>query len=237
MKTYVLVHGAYHGAWCWKRIVPLFQEKGAAVFTPTLCGLGEKSGMLSPEINLSTHISDVVNFVKKEGLKSIILVGHSYAGFVVCAAAQVMPERIAHLVYLDAMVPLNGQRVFDIRPSLRPKGVEIAHLGRKIKVLMPAAPQAYGIEDPQDVEWAKALLVPMPFACYDEPLTIDDKKLAPLKKTYLLNEIQSPGESQKSHEDTYIRAQGDNWSRLKIPGPHDSMLTHPQELAEILLKI
>ena len=236
MSTFILVHGAYHGAWSWQKIVPFMQQKGISVLTPTLSGLGENSYLLSPSVNLSTHITDIVDLLVREDLREVVLVGHSYAGFVISGVAEREPDRIAHLVYLDAMVPANGQKVFDIRPDLRSKVAEITFAGKIVKILRPPPPEVFGVTDPDDVAWVKPLLTPTPWACYEEPLALGELKILSIKKTYLLNEIQALGASGRSHLDAYEKAQGEGWSRMKIAGPHDSMITHPKSLAGTLIR-
>src|SRR5512140_3425887 len=116
MATYVLVHGAWQGAWCWKKVVPLFQEAGHRVYTPTLTGLAEKANLLTPEVALSTHIQDVVEVIEGQQLRDVILLGHSYSGMVITGAVDRVPERIAHLVYLDAVLPQDGESMASIAP-------------------------------------------------------------------------------------------------------------------------
>jgi pimeloyl-ACP methyl ester carboxylesterase len=115
-STYVLVHPAWHGGWCWKKVTPLLQAKGHDVYTPTLTGLGERSHLAHPDVGLETHIQDILNVLKYEDLSDVILVGHSSSGVVITGVADRTPERIAHLVYLDAFVPENGQSMMDIVP-------------------------------------------------------------------------------------------------------------------------
>src|SRR5580698_6932911 len=100
MSTFVLVHGVWHGGWCYKRVAVLLRKAGHEVYTPTLTGLGERSHLMSPTIDLDTHITDVVNVIKTEDLSDIILVGHSYGGMVVTGVADALPDRIRSLVYL-----------------------------------------------------------------------------------------------------------------------------------------
>src|SRR5918997_4262365 len=102
MATYVLVHGGWHGGWCWKKVTPLLQAAEHEVYTPTLTGLGERSHLLSDAVDQETHITDVVNVLEYEDLQEVILVGHSYAGMVITGVADRLPERIGHLVYFDA---------------------------------------------------------------------------------------------------------------------------------------
>src|SRR5215210_6214703 len=114
MSTYVLVHGAWGGSHVWRQFRPLLQQVGHTVYTPSLTGLGERTHLASPQVNLSSHIEDVSSAIWYEDLTDIILVGHSYGGMVVTGVADRMPERIAHLVYLDAFVPASGQSLFDM---------------------------------------------------------------------------------------------------------------------------
>jgi ribulose-5-phosphate 4-epimerase/fuculose-1-phosphate aldolase/pimeloyl-ACP methyl ester carboxylesterase len=121
MATYVLVHGAWGGSYGWRLVRPLLQQAGHTVFTPSLTGQGERAHLATPDVNLSTHIQDVYNAIWYEDLTDIILVGHSYGGMVVTGVADRMPNRIKHLVYLDAFLPANGQSLFDLGgPRERP---------------------------------------------------------------------------------------------------------------------
>ena len=120
-KVFVLVHPAWHGAWFWKKVVPLLREGGHPtgstenlVSTPTLTGLGERSHLARPDIGLKVHVTDVVNVLEHEDLRDVILVGHSSSGVVITGVADCAPERIAQVVYLDAFVPGDGQAVFDL---------------------------------------------------------------------------------------------------------------------------
>ena len=114
MATYLLVHGGWHGGWCWRRVASILREASHEVFTPTLTGLGERAHLLSPEIDLDTHIRDIMGVLKYEDLHDLILVGHSYAGMIITAIAEQAPERLAHLVYLDACIPKNGESLIDV---------------------------------------------------------------------------------------------------------------------------
>ena len=114
--TYVLVHGAYGGGWVWRDVVPGLEAKGHRVFTPTLTGLGDRAHLLSRQINIDTHVQDLANTITFAGLTDVILVGHSYGGVPVTGVADRMPEIVRHIVYLDALIPENGESVFDILP-------------------------------------------------------------------------------------------------------------------------
>ncbi len=114
MTTYVLVPGAWLGSWCWKKVTPhLHAKKQHQVYTLTLTGLGERVHLATPDVNLDTHIQDVINVLIYEDLWNVVLLGHSYSGMVVTGVANQVPERLSHLVYLDAIVPRNGQSLID----------------------------------------------------------------------------------------------------------------------------
>jgi pimeloyl-ACP methyl ester carboxylesterase len=117
MTHYLLVHGAWHGGWCWGRVRQRLTAQGHQVFTPTLTGLADRSHLLSREVGLETHVQDVANLITWEILSDVVLVGHSYAGTVVRHVADRMPDRIRSLVYLDAFVPENGKSVSDYAPD------------------------------------------------------------------------------------------------------------------------
>ena len=117
MTDYVLIHGAWHGSWCWARVRRLLAAAGHQVFTPTLTGLGERSHLLSCDVGLDTHVADVANLIIWEDLRVIVLVGHSYGGVVARHVADRMPDRISSLIYLDAFVPENGKAPFDYLPD------------------------------------------------------------------------------------------------------------------------
>ncbi|HUH41378.1 MAG TPA: alpha/beta fold hydrolase, partial [Castellaniella sp.] len=117
--TYVLVHGAWHGGWCWARVAGPLRRQGHRVLTPTLTGLGERCHLLSPRITLETFIQDIVHVLNFEDLSEVILVGHSFAGLVISGVADRVPQRIRQLVYLDAFLMDPGKSVFDtLAPDL-----------------------------------------------------------------------------------------------------------------------
>src|SRR5919202_1722005 len=115
--TFVLVHGAWHGGWCCRRLIPLLRDAGHEVYAPTLTGLGERSHLLSPAIDLETHVRDVTGVLEYEELTGVVLVGHSYGGMVITGVAEDAAPRLAHLVYLDAFLPRDGECLMDLFSS------------------------------------------------------------------------------------------------------------------------
>ena len=122
--TFVLVHGAWLGGWCWKKVTPLLRAAGQEVFAPTLTGLGERSHLFSPEVGLDTHIEDIIAVLEYEDLTDVILVGHSYAGMVIAGVAQKAAHRLAELVYLDSFLPESGKSLDDYLPAPHPSVVK-----------------------------------------------------------------------------------------------------------------
>ena len=171
--TYILVHGAWHGSWCWKRVRGALQSAGHNVFTPILTGLGERSHLNSAAVDLSTHIADIVNLIEWEELSDVVLCGHSYGGSVNIGVADRIPNRIRALVFLDAFVLENGESLMDIVPSevaqaLRDQA-KAAGEGWKMN---PIPAHMLGVRDPQDAAWVDAQCTPQAIATFEEPIKL-----------------------------------------------------------------
>ena len=153
--TFVLVHGAWHGGWCWQRVADRLRGGGHAVFTPTLTGLGERSHLLRHGIDLKTHVTDVVNVMKWEGLSDVVLCGHSYGGFGISGVAEQIAPAIRSIVFLDAFVPRNGESVLDLTGPAVQEGVRNA-LQRGDIAIPPRAAEAFGVNE-ADSAWMDRL--------------------------------------------------------------------------------
>lgn len=116
-RTFVLIHGAWHGGWCWRPVADILESKGHKVFAPSLTGLADRSHLLTPAVDLDTHITDIVNLFQWEGIENAVLVGHSYGGWPISGAAEKLVGKIASIVYVDAFVPEDGQRGIDMSSS------------------------------------------------------------------------------------------------------------------------
>ena len=116
-KTFLVCHGAWSAGWAWKKVHPLMQAAGHRLVTPSYTGLGERSHLAHPAVDLEAHIQDMLNVIKYEDLRDIVLIGHSYGGMVATGVADRAAERIARLIYLDAFVPEDGQSLFDLLPA------------------------------------------------------------------------------------------------------------------------
>ncbi len=231
-KTFVLVHGAWHGGWCWRRVADLLRAQGHTVFTPTLTGLGERSHLTSGAINLDTHIADIVNVVKYEDLRDICLVGHSYGGWPVSGAAEQIFDRISSLVFLDAFLPDNGERPIDrtteqIRAGML-AAIERGEVGR-------AAPTAAMFHvNEKDRAWVDSKLTPQPIGVYVQPIKLTGAREKVAKKTY----IRAPIYPQPSFDKAYAATKADpSWRTYEVLCGHDVMVDMPERLVEILLEV
>src|SRR5580658_10519078 len=161
MATFVLVHGAWHGSWCWKRVRGALQKQGHEVFTPTLSGVGERSHLLTQQIDLDTHTLDVLNLIQWEELDDIVLCGHSYGGMVATGVADRIPERIRALVFLDAFVPESGQSLMDFAPIPDNQLID----GWKCR---PISAEVFGV-NLADRAWVDRQCTLQSLACFSQP--------------------------------------------------------------------
>jgi pimeloyl-ACP methyl ester carboxylesterase len=246
MATFVLVHGAWHGGWCWKHVVPFLTAAGHSVWTPTLTGLGERAHLAGPEINLTTHLQDVVNLLRYEGLLDVILVGHSYGGMVITGVAEQVPERIAHLVYLDAFVPGHGQCVMDLtaaptrdewRARVQSEGVGWQLLSMRPGPWGPFLEETWRITEPAVRAWMGERLVPQPIQTMEEPLIVANPATGAIPRCYIRCMI--PGGAGGPFANTAAKAKqpGSGWRYFELQTAHAAMVTMPSELAKLLIEI
>ncbi len=235
MGTFVLVHGTGGGGWYWRFIVPLLRARGHEVYTPTMTGVGASSH-LSHELNrisLATHIEDVSNTLFYEDLSGVVLVGHSYGGMVITGVAAKAPQRLAHLVYLDAYLPLEGESEIDLWPpdQLARYRTDIAS-GAKFR--KPPPPSVLGVTDPKIAEWMEQRLTPHPYSTYENAPPPATPESAFVPRTYIHCTL---GPVASWMEPFAARARKLGWKVHTIEAGHMVMVTHPKELAEILLQV
>ncbi|MFI9005887.1 alpha/beta fold hydrolase [Actinosynnema sp. NPDC053489] len=189
MSTFLLVHGAWHSGRCWDRVVPLLEAAGHRVFAPSLTGYGDKAHLLGPEVGLDTHVEDVVGLIDAEALTDVVLVGHSYAGLVVSGVANRVPERVAHLVYLDAMVPEHDETAIDVQPVTRSL-IDLAAASGVAWRIPPLPEQPpplglFGVTDPTDKAWLRTILSDHPVRCLQQPVHLDNPATAAIPRTHI----------------------------------------------------
>ncbi len=230
MSTYVLVHGAWHGSWCWRHVRKALQERGHEVFTPTLTGVGERSHLLSPQVNLETHILDVVNLIRWEELSNVVLCGHSYGGMVVTGAADRVPERIGALVYLDAFVPENGQSLYDTLPAdARNAQIEAARIQGDGWKVPPITAAQFGV-NAKDAAWMDRQCTMQPAATFKQQLHLSGGIDAVKNVTYIV----ATGYTGSPFGQFYERAKSRGWKTVSMACGHDVMLDVPEELTAVL---
>src|SRR5262245_1945727 len=233
MATFVLVHGAWYGSWCWKRVRKVLEAAGHDVFTPTLTGVGERSHLLSREVNLETHIQDVMNLIKWEELTDIVLCGHSFGGCVVSGVADRMPDRIRSLVFLDAFVPEDGDNQLQhLPPALAERILEGAKtVGDGWKV--PPIPAAVFNVNPVDRAWVDRQCTVHPLAAMDQHLRLTGGR----EKIANISFILATGwDGPSPFPPFYEKAKTKHWKTRTVPCGHDVMLDLPDELATMLVE-
>jgi pimeloyl-ACP methyl ester carboxylesterase len=236
MATFVLVHGGGHGGWCYQPMAKILRAKGHDVYAPTLTGLGERSHLLSPAINLDLHIADVVQVLKYEDLRDVVLAGHSYGGMVITGVADRAHDRIRRLVYLDAAHPKNGESLVDTAPEQMAFAKSDLRVVDGVELVTwpgTVTPQFFGITRPADVEWTAAKLTPHPWKCYSQKLVLQDE--AAVRKIPRTNINCSESLARSPAEARKRQTEGEHaW---EIDTGHDLMLTEPEAVAKMLLSL
>jgi|HubBroStandDraft_1064217.scaffolds.fasta_scaffold122970_2 pimeloyl-ACP methyl ester carboxylesterase len=227
MTTFVLVHGAWHGSWCWKRVRGLLQHRGHEVFTPTLTGIGERAHLLAPTIDLRTHTLDVLNLIQWEELDDIVLCGHSYGGMVVTGVADKIPRRIRTLLYLDAFVPENGESLVQFAPIAEAQLVE----GWKC---IPISAETFGV-NAADRAWVDRQCTLQSVACFRQPADLTGG-LSQLQRIGYVYAAGWAG-SQSPFYPFYQKAKSRGWFTHEVNCGHDVMLDEPEVLAALLASL
>ena len=236
MATYVLVHGGGHGGWCYQRVARILRSAGHDVYTPTLTGLGERSHLMRPGIDLDTHIDDIVNVLHYDDLHDVIVVGHSYGGMVITGVGDRASDRTGKLVYLDAANPVNGQSLVDVSgpiiEAVRPYGRVVDGV-ELVLFPDPEIVKLYGVTDPDDIAWMTERLTPHPWACFEQKL-----RLANEDALWAIAQYHIVCTSTLATRDFELmekaRADGRLWD---VDTGHDLMITEPQFVANALLEI
>jgi pimeloyl-ACP methyl ester carboxylesterase len=238
MATFVLVHGAFLGGWCWRHVRRLLREAGHDVWTPTLTGAGERAHLLTPDIGLSLHIQDVVSMLELEELGEVILVGHSYGGMVITGVADRVPGRVAQLVYLDAHVPIPGQNSMGNLAGDTSDKLE-ALTGQGPRLLPPVDAVALGLTREEDRAWTVPKMVPHPLKALEEPIRLEHGEPR-VPRTYILCTQRAEliaffGADPLEH---FIgKARRDGFRFIDIDSGHSPMISHPREVAEALVTL
>jgi len=232
MTTYVLVHGAWHGGWCWRRVAKRLRAAGHEVFTPTLTGLGERSHLLTASVNMATHVQDIANVLRWEDLHDVVLVGHSYAGLVVTGAADAEAGRIATLAYLDAFVPGDGESNWSLVNDLF-RGLFMDTSGDTGYSVATIPSSLFGIKDTADQAWVDGKCTPHPLAGFRQSLKLTGAVDRIRDKVFILADGWDHNPFVPFH-DQYKGKPG--WTVHRTPHSHDAMVDGADAVADILLK-
>jgi pimeloyl-ACP methyl ester carboxylesterase len=233
-RTFVLVHGAWHGGWCWAEVRAILEARGHRVFTPTQTGLGERSHLLSREITLDVFVEDVAGVIAFERLQDVVLVGHSFGGLAISGVADRMPDRLRHLVYLDSMLVENGQSPFDTLSDEVVAGRIMASEETSGGVSLPfPKPKSLGILTEADAAKIEGRLTPHPVSTYRSPLHLANPVTNGVAATYIV--CTDPVYVPLAASRDLARAKG--IPTIDLATGHDAMITAPDATAQLLIDI
>jgi pimeloyl-ACP methyl ester carboxylesterase len=233
----VLVHGSWHGAWCWRRVLPLLRGAGVESHAVTLTGVGERAHLLSPSISIGTHVQDVIGLIDAEELQRVVLVGHSYAGYVItCVADRLQrsnPGLLRHLVYLDAGIPTPGSSWSTLHaPETVARRVAEGQASGGLSFPPPDA-SVFGLSGP-DRDWVNRRQTPQPFRLYQEPLHFDPALVWAVPHSFI--DCTNPPLATIDAARQRVRSEP-GWQVFEMDTGHDPMVSEPQALADLLLGI
>jgi pimeloyl-ACP methyl ester carboxylesterase len=242
--TFVLVPGAWAGAWEWGRVVPLLRAAGHDVYATTPTGLGDRAHLATPAIDLDTHITDLVNVLEFEDLHDVVLVGWSYSGMIITGVAEQVPERLAQLVYFDADVPTDGQNGWDAELYSGEAILGDVTSGKTAGKPGFLTVDAYAdwlrslAKDPADAEWVLAKMVPQSLATYIQPIRLGNPAAAALPRTFIFC-TEGKGEADVDHTvRTAMRVQSDpDWTYREVADTHFAPINDPEATAAALLSL
>jgi pimeloyl-ACP methyl ester carboxylesterase len=233
-KTFVLVSGAFCGGWIWRRVTDRLEQGGHKVFAPSLTGLGDRSHLLSKDINLDTHIADVVNLVKWESLENVCLVAWSYAGFVGAGALESIGNQVSSIVWLDAFLPTDGQKVADYAAGSPFAKIIQTALEKGEASFGP--PKQFGVAAvaERDQAFAQSKVTAQPVGTYLQPIKLSGALEKVAKKTY----IRLPKFPQPGFDKAFADCKGNkSWATFELPDVgHMSMLDAPDRTSELILQ-
>lgn len=230
-KTFLVCHGAWSAGWAWKKMHPLMQAAGHRLVTPSYTGLGERAHLAHQGLDLEAHIQDMLNVIRYEDLRDIVLVGHSYGGMVATGVADRVRDKVTQLIYIDAFVPGDGQSLFDLNEGGRAHLQKIAKEGDGWRVPPMQTPPDTA---PADVEWLSTRRVQMPIKCFEQQLKLQNGPLN-LPRSYIYATRITPADtfgrfSQMTKNDPA-------WRYFEIDASHSPNVTAPEALMGLLEKI
>lgn len=233
MASIVLAHGAWSAAWAWKKMRPLFRAAGHDFFSPTYTGLGERAHLARPEIDLSTHIQDVLAVLEFENLTDVTLLGHSYGGMVATGVADKARERIARIVYIDAFAPNDGQSLFDLVGPKAEGNMRAGATKEGDGWRLPINPMPPDTA-PEDVAWASPRRRPQPIRTFEQKLKLESKEPPP-PRHYIYATRNGPGDVFRQFS-THAKSEA-GWKSYELDCSHNPHITCPDALMALLTRI
>lgn len=230
-KTFLLCHGAWSGGWSWKKMHPLMAQAGHRLVTPTYTGLGEREHLFSPAVDLDTHILDILNVIKFEDFRDVVLLGHSYGGMVATGVADRARGYVSQLIYLDAFVPRDGQSLFDLHEGGREPMRKATAAGDGYRVPPNPPPE----DTPQaDRHWLEERRVNMPVKCFETKVKLERGEPS-MPRSYIYCKRTPPGNVFGQFAK---RAKSeDGWRYFELDASHAPNITAPEELMAVLNEI
>ncbi len=234
MSTFILIHGGWHGGWCWRKVAKNLRSAGHEVFAPSLTGMGEREHLWTPDVGLSTHTQDVLNLIHFEQLNQIILVGHSYGGTIMTLVADQIAVQIDALVYVDGVIPEDGVSGWMAFPEQRRSDMLAGAKKLGGQRIPSPDPSIWGVTEAQDVAWLRALCSPHPLKTMLDVPQLGQAWTRVRIKHYILAGMNN-NPRFRSH---FNSAQSqDDWTTEVIDGGHDLMVTHSNELSNALDRV
>lgn len=236
MRIYVLVPGGGHGAWCWDRVAQPLRDAGHEVHTPTLLGVGERSHLVHPGVDLDTHVDEVVELLRERDLVDVILAGHSYGGMVITGVADRALDRVGHLVYLDAAHPNDGESLVDVAGASMRLARSDSRVVDGVELVLWPVPEMgrfYGVDDPDDLVWMQDHLTPHPWRCFEQPLHLRDE--AAVRRIPRTN--VNCTESLRTSEPDALARQLDAERVWELDTGHDLMISEAAAVTAMLLQL
>jgi pimeloyl-ACP methyl ester carboxylesterase len=233
--VFVLVHGAFHGGWCWRRVADHLTQAGARVFAPTMTGLADRAHLLSPSVNLGTFIDDVMALIEAEELDDIMLVGHRFGGVVISGVADRLPARIRHCAFLDGVVPRHGRSAISELPADMAAARILAAKQTPGGLTIPVPTGAiFDLPEGPDRDWVARRITSHPLASYTDIVRLNGPIGNGRPRSYIRCSDPPYVAVQPSYE--RIRAEA-GWIFEEIATNHDAMVSAPALLADMLLRL
>ncbi len=233
-SVFVLVHGAWHGGWCWSRVADRLRALGHTVYTPTLTGLGERQHLLHSDITLSTFVQDIANVLAYEDLNQVVLVGHSFGGLAITGVADIMPERIRQLIYLDAFILESGVTTFDTLPDDLVEMLRETAMQLPVPALMAPRPKVLGLTEPQDIAFIEHRLTPHPLGAYESSLELNHPVGNGLPCTYV--HCNSPVFSAVQDAAKWAKNRP-GWQWEELTSSHAAIVSEPEQVTQLLCRL